>query len=215
MSFETDFPAAEAGLGIYARLLARDPTAPDDLAAAYLDPLARYIVACNRGVDPHYAEEAAQEAILGVIKNPCSFDPHGNLDLAGYLRMAARGDLRNLLDRDAKHHQGRVRWESVELSGDERNSIGRDDDPSLPLQVDEAVRARASAVDPSVRDGLTEAENRVLDLILRGEKRTSVFAEALGITDLPPKDQRREVKRVKDKLKKRLGRTGWKHEPDT
>ena len=57
-----------------------------------------------------------------------------------------------------------------------------------------------------MREGLSDAESRALDLLLDGERKTAVFAEALGIGHLPMKDQRAEVKRVKDKLKKRIER---------
>ncbi len=57
-----------------------------------------------------------------------------------------------------------------------------------------------------VREGLSDAESKALELLLDGERKTAVFAEALGIGHLPTTDQRAEVKRVKDKLKKRIQR---------
>jgi hypothetical protein len=47
-----------------------------------------------------------------------------------------------------------------------------------------------------------------LDLMREGEKRTVVFADAAGFSDLPPEEQAREVKRVKDRIKKRIQRAG-------
>ena len=43
-----------------------------------------------------------------------------------------------------------------------------------------------------------------------GERKTAAYALALGIADRPAAEQRREVKRVKDRLQKRLERAGDK-----
>jgi hypothetical protein len=56
------------------------------------------------------------------------------------------------------------------------------------------------------RHGLSEAEARALDLLIDGQRKTALFAEALGISDLPEAEQKIQVKRVKDKLKIRLKR---------
>ncbi|HZZ81447.1 MAG TPA: hypothetical protein VFE62_23295, partial [Gemmataceae bacterium] len=84
--------------------------------------------------------------------------------------------------------------------------LGRDDDPSLRLQIfEEAGNAEREIVSPA-RHGLTEAENLALDLMLQDERRTSEFAKVLGLETMPIREQRAQVKRLKDKLKKRLER---------
>ena len=49
---------------------------------------------------------------------------------------------------------------------------------------------------------------RLLTLILEGERSTERFARILGLCGLPVKEQRRQVKRHKDRIKKRLERYG-------
>ena len=63
-------------------------------------------------------------------------------------------------------------------------------------------------------DDLSEGESRVLELILQGERKTVIFAQALGIDHLPKKEKTVEVNRVKNKIKKRIDRrkTGDGHE---
>src|SRR5262249_28260279 len=102
----------------------------------------------------------------------------------------------------------------VELSRDGGKYLAVKEDPSLSLErQEESTHATRTVVAPA-RDGLRDGESRALDLILQGERKTAVFAEALGITHLPTSVQRTEVKRVKDKLKKRLERkTGDNVEP--
>ena len=70
---------------------------------------------------------------------------------------------------------------------------------------EEAEKAEREILTP-VRQGLSTGEQRVLELMVQGERKTTVFAQALGIADRSPSEQEAEVKRVKDKLKKRLER---------
>jgi hypothetical protein len=63
-----------------------------------------------------------------------------------------------------------------------------------------------------VRQACTEAERRVLALMLDGERSSAAYAQVLGITGLPAAEQEREVKRAKDRIKKRLEREGARDE---
>lgn len=198
-------PSREAGLALHRRLLADDPTAPADLASAYLDHLAEWLLARNPRVpDPHLHTEAAGEAIIALIKNPRSYDP-ARLSLEAYLHMSAQGDLRNLLRKERRHQAHRARWEAVELSpargkelwdtaNDPARIVGREDETAIP-----------TAPAPP---GLTTRETGVLALMRAGERKTVAYARLLGLADRPIAEQRREVKRVKDRLQKRLARAG-------
>ena len=46
----------------------------------------------------------------------------------------------------------------------------------------------------------------MLAVMLTFEKKTDIFAKALGIAHLPDKDQRAQVNKIKDRLSKRLKR---------
>jgi hypothetical protein len=181
------------------------PTAPDDFATTFLDPLIAWLTTRNPAIDPQFVNDAAERAIVAVIKNPGSYDP-ARRDLEPYLHMSAQADLRTLLAREKKHRQGRRSLEAVELFQKAGNYTGREDDPSLGLLIEEEVLELEAEVPESVRQGLTQQEAQVLDLMLRGEFRTAAFAEVLGILDRPPKEQRRLVKQVKDRLKARIKR---------
>src|SRR5262249_45315364 len=140
-----------------------------------------------------------------LIHNPASYRPDALGPLA-YLRMSAQRDLQNLLQRERKHQKQGRSLDCVEHSSDVRKYLGRDDDPSVPLLVAEKEQADVASITLAVLQSLTEAEARVLPLLLRKERKIAAYAEALGITHLPPADQRKEVKRVKDRLAKRLKR---------
>jgi RNA polymerase sigma factor (sigma-70 family) len=198
-------PSNEEGLRIYQRLLGGDPTAPADLAETYLDPLTNWLAEHNSSVDPDLCTEAASEAIVSLIKKPASYQPE-RLPLEAYLRMSAQGDLKNALDREKRHRTGRKTLESVEHSEEARKYLGKEDDPSLQLQITEEVQEARDAVPRSVWEGLTEQEVRVLELMIRKERKTQEYAKAYGIENLPEDEQRMEIKQVKDRLQKRWDR---------
>lgn len=192
------WPGTEESFAIHRRLCGHDPTATADFAAAFLDPLASYLRATYPFVDEHARLTAAEDAILSVIRNPGVYDPtrcDGNLP--AFLRMAACGDLANARARERRHHEKRSE-DCVELVPDDGNDFeeeGADDCPSFN--------------DPDLLNAIAQLsgpERRVLDLMRDGERRTEVFAAALGLGDQSPDEQRREVKRTKDRIVKRLRR---------
>lgn len=207
--------AATAGRELHARLLADDPTAPADLALAYLDRLADWLIDHNPRVDPDDCATAAGDAILAVIKNPASYQSERQA-LEPYLRLSAVGDLKNMLRAERRHSRRRADLAAVELSslaGKYLQDV--EADPARIVERREEAALAASAIrpiPPAVRDRLTPQEAEVLELLRQTERRTAAYAAILGLTDRPPAEQQREVKRVKDRLKKRLERAGGKDE---
>ncbi len=197
-------PSDEEGLRLYRDLCNNVATAPYDLFARFLPPLLAWLEQSNPSVSPDLREEAAHLALVSFVQDPTTYDPD-QLRVPAYLRMSARGDLRNLLQREARHQQGRVPWNAVEDSPDAGKYLGRDDDPSFRLRLAEEHGPNDRAYE-IVLAGCNEIERRVLELMRRGEKRTTVFAEAMGISDRPKEEQRKEVKKMRDRLAKRLDR---------
>lgn len=202
-------PPQHEAMELHRRLLALDPTAANDLVTAYLEPLAFWLQEVEHAAPPDLRLEAAEDAVIALIRNPESYSPQKQT-LEVYLRMSARGDLRNRLARERKHHQDRVPWASVELAADAGKYLGRDDDPALPLRLAEESRSVVNAIPDSVRRILSETDLRALELIVRRERSTAVFAELYGLLHLPAKQRFREVKRHKDRLKNMLKRAGRK-----
>ncbi len=200
-------PAADAAGRWHQQLLQADPVASAEVAEAYFPLVIDWLASVAPKADPQAREEAAGTAVLDFIKNPAAYRP-AKLELGAYLRMAALRDLQNVLRRERRHQRNRRGWNLVEQAADGGKYLGRDDDPSLRLQIAEA---ESRAIPDRVLQGLNDAERRVLELMLRRERRTAAFAAALGITDLPVEEQRREVKRVKDRLGKRVQRAEARH----
>jgi hypothetical protein len=195
-------PAAARPLSLWERLLVRDPLAWSDLCTTFLDPLMAWLGRRVPYADADLIAEAAENALLGLAKNPQTYNPR-RASLEGYLRLSARGDLLNLLQKERRRQRGRCDLKIVELGPRAGKYLGRDEDPSWRLRL---VEEGSRLLRPPVE--LSAAEGRVWELMQRGERRTPVFAEALGLSSLPQGEQRAAVKRVKDRITKRLERAG-------
>jgi hypothetical protein len=202
-------PTREEELDLHRRLVDGDLVASSELANAYWASLNASLIETNsRAISQQLIAEAAGNAIICLIKNPKGFDASRNsagLPLFAYLRLAAQRDLKNILKREARHWHGHVRLETVELSPLAGKYLGRNEDPSEPLQLQEEVE-KGREILCSVREGLSDGERQALEMMLQGERKTAAFARILGIERLPKKEQQAEVKRMKDKLKKRIER---------
>ncbi len=201
-------PTREQELALHDRLVAGDPTAPPDIAVAYLVPLILSLSAKNPTLPDDLCQEAAEKAIVDLIKKPLSYNRNRRKRLFGYLKMSAQGDLQTLWQKEKRHRENR---ESVELSLLDGNYVRGQTDPSVVMQLREEAEIARAEILPVVKKGLPEAELRVLELHLAGEKKTAVLAEAYGISDLPEEEQRGQIYRLMDKLKKRIDRAREGH----
>jgi hypothetical protein len=186
-------PSPEQGFRIHRDLCAGVAVAPTELCEAYLEHLLGWLARVAPRADPHSRTEAAERALLSLIERPESFDP-GQGELGAFLRQAARCDLLNLLESEKRHHRRRVPLDVVALAADGRNK-GR----AEAWAAEEAAELAAL---------LTEEERAVWALMCAGERSTAAFAAVLGLADRPEWEQAREVKRVKDRIVKRLRRKG-------
>ena len=206
-------PTPEKELELHRRLVERDPVAPADLAIAFLNPLIDWLAEHNsHRLDQDYCFDAAVDAFQALAKNPNSFRPDLPKSLFAYLCMSAQGDLRNRLQKEKRRLTRQVSLETFEVSPDDGNYLGREDDPSLRMENSELMDRLNETILAFVRQGLTEEELEVLDLMLEGERKTAVFAQVLRLDHMAKDLQEAEVKKVKDKLKSRIKRGRDTHE---
>ncbi len=203
-------PSPEDELNLHRRLVDGDPTSTADLAAQYLDFLVAWLEERNvRRIRQEFLVEAAEDAIISLMKSPKSFAPERNRaihPLFAYLCMAAQRDLQNILAREKRQVGGQTSLDSVAQLPDAWKYLGNHDDPLLHLQNREELAQGNQTILEPTRNGLSDEEQQAMHLMLDGERKTAVFARTLHIEHLPTPQQRREVKRVKDKLKKRIKR---------
>jgi RNA polymerase sigma-70 factor (ECF subfamily) len=202
--------ASAAELALHDRLLSGDPAATAEAAEALLDALAGRLRRARPDVqDPQLVEDAAIEAVLGYLKQPERYDPH-RASLMGYLLMAAKRDLSNLLAKERRHAFHAVSLDgdspSVELLLVDRNTSVEDEAlAGLGAELP-AGMSRVDAMRLIAEEIPDERDRRLLVLMAEGERQTSAYAVLLGIAHLSPEAQRREVKRHKDRLTKRAAR---------
>ncbi len=146
-------------------------------------------------------EGIADEVIFSVAQAPQQYLPErGNL--ATYLRLAARRDVLNALARERRRARWQIPLRDVELL----QRAGNTSQEADPAELVSDRLADAASLIAQVHARFTSSEWAIVQLILDGERRTERFAALLGLADRPREEQAREVKRVKDRLLRRLRR---------
>src|SRR5262245_2090760 len=107
--------------GLIQRLRDGDPAAPEEFCDRYLPVLRSDRYWRVAGVrDDHMVVDAAIDAVFDFGQRPHRYDP-ARKSVLGYLRMAARGNLLNALERERRHTTRRAPLEPVELRVPARN----------------------------------------------------------------------------------------------
>jgi RNA polymerase sigma-70 factor (ECF subfamily) len=187
---------------IHDRMLAGDPIASSELAETVLDRLVSTLTRKYPGLrDSVFLADAVTDALMAYLKNPGAYDP-SKRGLFGYLMMSAEGDLRNALERARRRTDREGPLEVVEL-GQFAGNVDQGDVESVDQRIDaERLQSRLTRLFPD------QVDQQLAQLILDGERATETYAQLLGLQDLESTEQQREVKRHKDRIKKRLQRLG-------
>lgn len=137
--------------------------------------------------------DAVEDAILDYVRDPRRFCADRGVPLEGFVSMAARRNALNYQRAESarKAREGRFAVNS-ECTRTELEGTRDDNKARLWIAV--------------LEDSSGPAERRAIRLWLKGERRTDTLASVLGWSGLPAGDQRREVKRFKDRLLKRVDR---------
>jgi hypothetical protein len=195
-------------LVLHQALLDGDVTAPALLAEQLLPLLGGKLRPAWSGLtDPQILESAIGFSVAKYLRNPETYDPSGR-SLVNYLAMDIDGDVKNeLKKRQPVAMSGEViEQELVEVGIRERNLTAEDEaldglDPfDLPQETVAAARRQLAQLSPRDRE--------LAQLVVDELRSYAVWADKLGITHLPLDDQVREVKRNKDRIKKKLERMG-------
>lgn len=192
---------------LHQRLIQGDPLAPSDLTEMYLEEVVRRLrLRAGTVTDETLLLDAATDALLTYAQQPTKFDPSKS-SLLNYLTMSALGDLRNMLARDRRRKRREVPLEDVEHSLSDENSLVEEIDDALLERYGVTTPEDKAALQRKIEEEFPSIRDRqLLFLMLHGERRTVAYSALLGIQDRDPKEQRRTVKRHKDRLTKRLQR---------
>lgn len=208
---ESATTADDPGRSLHERLLAGDPLASADVAEHYLPLVVTRLRRVNPSIrDPHLIEMAAIDAIFSYIRRPQQYDPD-RLPLERYLDMSASGDLKNALQAETRRARRSTSLDSDTATAVEVSQRAGND------SVEEQVLKRLGQSQPNgishqealwmvAREFPNPADRQILILMLENERATRTYAPLLNVEGLPVEEQRREVKRAKDRIGKRLQR---------
>jgi hypothetical protein len=174
-----------------------DSAALEELAARVLLTLRRSLVRQFHAVPLDLINDGIEDAILEYAAKPFRFDESFGLSLEVYLRWAARRNVANSLKAEVRRRRREVEF-ATEMAA-----------RAVQTQTAAEKRADNRGVSSSFRRDVlalseSEYEQAALSTWLSGERRTAPLAALLGLADLPVAEQRRHVKRFKDRYCKRI-----------
>ncbi len=189
------------------RILQKDVTAFAEISEHALPHLVHFLEQQFPNQDVHQYEAVAIDSLMTYQAMPEKFNPE-KLSLFAYLRMAARGDMLNAIDKEKRHNQRMYPIDDPSY---------QEQLPSLDLltqtgELEEWLEthtqlSRAELLQKLDED-LDKTDKEILLLMLEGVRDSAQYAEVMGVSHLPLSEQRQAVKRAKDRLQKRLQRFG-------
>jgi len=141
------------------------------------------------------------DSILNLTEVPNKYIPEKGTSLINFIKMDIEGDLKNLRDKQIRNKN---KFIDVELSESNGNRDIDYDTPEIKIVHKEITNRLTEAVNSIFGN---ELDRHLAWLILDEERKTEVFAKILNLEQLPKLEQEREVKRHKDRIKKRLERS--------
>jgi DNA-directed RNA polymerase specialized sigma24 family protein len=181
--------AASSAVELCARLASGNGSAADEFIALLLTPLVRRLREQMPYLDNAVANDAVEDALLGYLSAPLGFDPcRSRIDT--YLLLAARRNAIDVMRKETKRKSAEAQ-------------VAAQKSQTAPAAAS-ALRVGWSAIVPVVTRNWTEEERRFLEARCAGEHQTQVLARLLGEGDSSFEAQRQVVKRMTDRIRKRL-----------
>lgn len=180
------------------KLVQHDATALRCLYEVHAKDLLNYFILRYNSLSKEEISDAITDALIKLVDNPAAFKP-GSSSLKTYLIRDIKGDILNTL---AKIQRAKKKLSVVELSDDDGN-------------IKEESTNEVKDLELKVQNFLAKILDNERDIQLAWmmeidrERATSEFVRVLQKTQLPPAEQKAEVKKHKDRIKKRLNRNGW------
>jgi RNA polymerase sigma-70 factor (ECF subfamily) len=184
---------------LHTRVLDGDRTAIDSIAVSVLPLLRQRLQRSFPRAGDDVVHDAIEDAFMDYVTRPHTVGGCPSDTVATFLYRAAWRNVADLLERDSRRLRREVCYaretathENV-ATADDRNSYRE-------------AQAKQRILDVA----LDAVERAALRLWLQGERRTEPLARALGLAGRSWSDQRREVKRFKDRVLKRILRNTFR-----
>jgi DNA-directed RNA polymerase specialized sigma24 family protein len=190
----------QEGKRLHQSLLDGSRTATAEIAELFLQPLIKHLRGEFRQLkDPDLIDMAVADALVNYFERPKKFEPSRS-SLFTYLRIRARTYLLNSLGQGASK-KNVVELDQVETVYQMVNEVEPDAESSLVSNTYQAE------IMQQVQKYITDSTDlRVVALMTQGVRDTTEYAEVLGITDRPFAEQKKTVKRHKDRINKIIER---------
>lgn len=201
-------PSRSEQAALHQRITNQDLTAFAELFTVVSPHLDNYLKDNFPAQDEQDRHDIILDLLFAYSKTPTKYNPDKS-SLFAYLRMAAKADMLNLLQRAtrrAKHEGPSFDEPAVEDQLATRNIVIDESDEG-------EVLAEFRGIDLEnliALLGVNERDAALVKLIAEGGRSFEPYTEILGITDQDIAEQQRIVKRHKDRLTKWLVRHGPK-----
>jgi DNA-directed RNA polymerase specialized sigma24 family protein len=189
------------------RLLRNDPTVFAELCETALPHLVSFLRDQFPQQGAHDVEIVAIDALMQFRSEVVKYDSQ-KLSLFAYLRMAARGDMLNLIDKHRRHDGRLVDLDNTTVLNAVPDTGGLESHFELDLWLQEHTDLPRQELYDRLAGELETADKEILTLILDGVRATADYAAVMGIAHLHESEQKLEVKRAKDRILKKLRRFG-------
>jgi DNA-directed RNA polymerase specialized sigma24 family protein len=152
-------------------------------------------------------EATAVDCLMHYYGRPTQYNPD-KLSLFSYLRMAARNDMLNTLTRDGRDQHRLLEIDDPTLQPylQEPNTFAQTDE--LDRWLGQHTHLSRQQILQALDQELSRTDKKLMTLMLNGVRDSRQYAAVMGLTHLDTGQQRREVKRAKDRITKKLQRFG-------
>jgi RNA polymerase sigma-70 factor (ECF subfamily) len=189
------------------RILRRDVTAFAELCEIALPHLVAFLQTIFPAHDSHLREQVVIDCLLDYQARPHQYDPE-KLALWPFLRMATRRDMLNMLDKQGRYSQRLYPIDDPHIAA----QLPLVDDIQEALALDDWLQRHTDKpreeIITALQAELEPLDQQMLWLMLDGVRETSAYATIMGLTHLDVTGQRREVKKAKDRILKKVQRFG-------
>jgi DNA-directed RNA polymerase specialized sigma24 family protein len=193
------------------RLLLKDPVAFAEICEGVLPHLVSFLGHQFPQHDAHMCEMVAIDCLLAYQQKPDQFDPV-KLSLFAYLRMAARRDMLNAIDKQQRRDRRLYDIEDPQVQSQLPEQGSPDEEFDLTGWLAQRTDYSLQEILEKLSADLSMTDKQVLMLMLDNVRETERYAQVMAITHLEELEQRQTVKRAKDRIVKKLQRFGQRIE---
>ena len=189
------------------RILQLDAIAFAEICEVALPHLVSFLQSRFPQYDAHLHETVSIDCLLGFQSKPKQYDPH-LLSLFAYLRMAVRRDMLNAVDKKQRRERRLLDIDDPNIQSHLPEQDGVEDTFKLDEWLQQHTDLSRQEIFQALEHELSPLDQQILLLMLDGVRETDQYVVIMGISNLDTASQRREVKRTKDRLTKKIRRFG-------